>query len=249
MRKIRNAGEAGFTGQPIPVEAQAYFARMTTAPSGPYIDALSEAITEWVTQGNWALLKGLWIFCAETQQAALLSVIGDTPRDATITGTPTFTAGKGFSNLGSGVINMGGITSTILGDDNFMAFAAGIVNAPTGDVTYITADTANSVGCLATSLSTVFGNYMTGFVNSAMLGTPGKLCWGGGRHKSFIGGGVAPCITPGGGLGRSSNYRTGSSDLTRLTAYGFLSSTATDDQCCHFMATLGRLVSNLGALD
>ena len=127
MREIAIAGQLGGSrvGAPLQAEALAYFGRMTTPPSAAFRDAVNWAIWRWKAIGAWSLIKGLWWLAADTSQAGLLSVIGDTPRDAVIVGTaPTFTALKGFSGFDVGKQIRFPITAAILASDSVFGFVA-----------------------------------------------------------------------------------------------------------------------------
>lgn len=263
---IGDAGAASGSSTPVQAEALAYFARMTTSPSTAYREAVNLAIYKWKRQGNWALLKGLWLFCAETDQAALLSVIGDAPRDATKIGTPTFVAGKGYEGISDTAGITWPITATLLVDNDFAAVFAGLANG-------------NSYGLSITSDAGVVAG-VPGHFGTVGFGTGGG--GGGGAGQGFKGGRAeepivplplpstgttltvcggskaAATLTPQGSTtrgtpteGRSSNYRTvpASNALTRLTAIAYLGSAVTFPQTRQFLSTLNEMLSDLGALD
>jgi hypothetical protein len=254
-------------GVPLQAEARAYFARMTTPPSQAFREAVNWAIWRWKKAGHWALIKGLWLHAAESSQAALLSVIGDTPRDAVILGSaPTFTPLKGFSGFDATHQLKWPITSAILASDAALNVIAG---------RYTIQD--NGSGVAATGLVIVsdagelhgpYGNWT--FANrlgyGLAMGASGN-CAGVftssavGANHAFIygGGGGFGFVTPGGVNGapnstsaRSSNYRTAVTTTAvaglRIAAYGWLSAAASEDQCIAFQAILAELLEQLGAL-
>lgn len=250
MRRIHYAGDRSLTSVPVQAEAQAYFARMTTAPSKPFRDAVNQAVYEWKKQGAWALLKGLWLLCAGTQQAALLSVIGDAPRDA-VNSLATFVALKGF-DLNSGGSVTFPITSTILADDNFVCVVGGLSSVPSDGVTHdlITCSGASNPhgpGTLASNWNGSFQALGVGQAafSSGLAGTPSAFVVGGrGGTK-----GISPAgITAFGGVGytRGSNYVA--AGPFRIAAYAFLGSAASDAQGMQLAQTLAWLLNSLGAL-
>jgi hypothetical protein len=252
----RYIGSLRTGAKPQPIEATAYFSRMTNSPSTAYREAVSWGVQRWKDDGVWTMIKGLWLFCADDSQAALLSVIGDTPRDATLTGAPTFTAGKGFSNLtGANVVNFGGIGSTILADDNAAVCVAGIADMSIGDgAPMITCDAGGAAtGTLGVGVGS-FSYLGAGFGPALFLENNGSavpFVGGGGALVGFTPGGLWG-VTGGSGTGRSNNYRTAAgtpNPLSRLTATAFLAATSTKKQWVKFAVTLAALVNQLGALD
>jgi hypothetical protein len=246
----------GIASQP---EARDYFARMSVGPSPTFKAAANEAIYEWKKQGTWSLILGLWLFCADTAQASLLSVIGDTPRDAVVIGTsPTFTALKGYSGFTDVKQIKWPITSTILANDGCACFAAGKADdgaSNGGNVTFIESDAGTG--------HTVVGNFYTGIIAIPTI-IPGVYSAGSqfipDAAKTFVGGSkgggalnTAGLTSIGGTATRSSNYRTSpiasGHPLQLLSAVGFLANAATDKNCRDFMTTLQLLLNRVGAFD
>ncbi len=252
-----NAGSS----TPLQAEAAAYFARMTSSPSNTYREAVNRAIYKWKRQGAWALLKGLWLFCAETDQAARLSVIGDAPRDATKTGTPTFVAGKGYEGFSATAGIAWPITAAILADDNFMPIIAGrvvldregvIISSDAGDIPNVAGHFQSMFSEPGVPLGLVGPSYTLGTLMSA-YGV-------GGRELTVCGGmRYIQAVDPQGYWGsaagsaaRSSNYHTtlaSSGPLRRLTAIAYLSSGASMATAQKFTSTLNEMLCDLGALD
>lgn len=266
MREIAIAGEGGGgrVGAPLQAEALAYFKRMTTPPSAGFRDAVNWAVWRWKAIGAWSLIKGLWILSADTSQAALLSVIGDTPRDAVIVGTsPTFTALKGFSGFEFGKQVKFPITSTILASDSVFAFAAlkAVVQVdntdPENPVNHygpmIQSDAGTNIGTpgnfqFSHSGDNAHGIYVS-TVNRPLVATH---LVGGGKAGNVITAGGVGVLAGGSTSARSSNYITtghGLTALNRLCAYGFLDASATTAQCRQFTAILAAALDMLGALD
>lgn len=267
MREIAIAGQLGGSrvGAPLQAEALAYFGRMTTPPSAAFRDAVNWAIWRWKATGAWSLIKGLWWLAADTSQAGLLSVIGDTPRDAVIVGTaPTFTALKGFSGFDAGKQVRFPITADILASDSVFGFVAAKVvpqvdmSNPESPVTvtgrFVISDAGDT---FATPGHFGYGNLAGGIdantiysINDIVLG--GSIIVGGAKGSTGItAGGVSPAGSTGPGA-RSSNYITRSLALTplnRLCAYGFLDASATTAQCRQFVAILATALDMIGALD
>lgn len=277
MRRGNYIGAAGVasggsTTVPLQAEAAAYFARMSTPPSSAFQEALNRAIFRWKAVGAWSQIKGLWFLAAETTQAAKLSVIGDTPRDAAVVGTtPTFTASKGYSGFDSGKQLKFPITSTILADNNAFPFLAAICSLKIDNVT----DPENPVtidGCIIRSDAGIGHDVIGNFAyESGAFATPQGF-HGAGQPKAFLpSGGASGTVIGGvklgvaitaGGIGqpegsaaattRSSNYITSPLDfhpMDRLSAYGFLSSAASNNTCRKFLAILAAALDEVGALD
>lgn len=257
---IGDAATLGGSSVPTQPEALAYFARMTVAPSKAYREAVNLAILKWKAQGTWALLKGLWLFCAETDQAALLSVIGDAPRDATKTGTPTFVAGKGYEGFSSTAGITWPITAAILANDNFAAVFAGRIQAGSGNFIISDAGAVDEVqGHFRYTGDGVGGGICSGRANypitpgsdvrSGMLTWP--FCAGQKGLYGLTAGGPSNGLFGITGAGVSSNYRINhaANTVIRLTAIAYLGSAVTLSQATKFISTLNEMLSDLGALD
>jgi hypothetical protein len=259
-------------GTPVQAEAIALFARMTTPPPNEYRNAMNKAIYRWKAAGLWVLIKGLWVTCAHTYNASLLSVIGDTARDAVIVGSqPPFVALKGFTGFDATHRIKFPITATIL-DNNYQTctFLAAKMSHFYGD-----ADGAPETGdeFAATSLITCDAGssyQIPGVWETTLQGGNGQILPGvrfaGGTFLSatqiILGSRYIDAFMPG-GVGRlgsasfsapSSNYITSSDSKNalnagRLCAYGFLSYTATAVQGAKFLAILSNLIDELGAFD
>lgn len=76
----------------------AYLNELLVQPSTAYITALNTLINTLTTDNNIQLLDRLWLLAAETEQAALISVINPTSQPAVKFGTPTFTASRGYKS-------------------------------------------------------------------------------------------------------------------------------------------------------
>lgn len=278
MRRGNYIGAAGVasggsTTVPLQAEAAAYFARMSTPPSSAFQEALNRAIFRWKAVGAWSQIKGLWFLAAETTQAAKLSVIGDTPRDAVVVGTtPTFTASKGYSGFDSGKQLKFPITSTILADNNAFAFLAAICSLKIDDVT----DPENPVtidGCIIRSDAGIGHDVVGNFAYESGSGATSPGFHGAGPQKAFhlvassgaasiVGGTKGAYSLTAGGIGqpegglasvtRSSNYITtpiAFHPMDRLSAYGFLSSAASNAVCKKFLTILAAALDEVGAFD
>lgn len=261
MREIAVAGRRSGSriGPPLQAEALAYFGRMATPPSSTYQDAVNWAIWRWKAIGVWNLILGFWLLCAETSQAALLSVIGDAPHDAVILGTaPTFTALKGYSGFDTAKQVKFPITAGDLGSDSLMSFMAGRVDASAAaNTTFIDCDDGASILIPGTFRASVNKWCCPSVLQSG--GMPIGACFAeapvvGGQHGLAL---VLPGSygNAGGTLGvRSSNYKTAAISvathpLKRLCAYGFIDASVTGDQARKFLAVLAELLDQLGALD
>lgn len=267
MREMRIAGHmnGNRVGAPPQAEAIAHFNRMTTPPSFAYRDAVNWAIWRWKAMGAWPLIKGLWILAADTSQAALLSVIGDTPRDAVIVGTtPTFTALKGYSGFDVGKQIKFPITSTILASNNVHSFLAARItpqvdntdpeNPVTVDGRFIISDAGDIAGTPGHfAFSAAGSGTVTGASGPPLITVGGHgIIVGGCRGLVGVLAGATMGNNAGGGPARSSNYITRSLALTplnRLCAYGFLDASATLAQSRQFTGVLATLLDMLGALD
>jgi hypothetical protein len=253
----------GAAAVPIHPDARAYFERMTTPPTPAFREAFNWAVGRWVKIGVWkGLVKGLWILAADTSQAALLSAIGDTPRDAVVVGTaPTFTARKGFSGFSATKQVKFPITATILASDDVYSFAA-LKASEKYDGGIGVNHYGAMIQCDGGANYQRPGNYE--FVNAATQGisfggiaspSAQTLLVGGGKAGRIITPGIydrpigAPAATP---SARSSNYITTAhavNNLDLLSAYGFLDAAATVDQCRKFISVLSAMLEQLGALD
>lgn len=103
MRRGAYVGTAGVsnTGYPsIPMQIETinYLARFSSQPSNTYKNALNQAIYRWKAAGVYSLLTDLWLTCADASADSLRNLISAS-RDATITGSPTFTALTGFGGI------------------------------------------------------------------------------------------------------------------------------------------------------
>jgi hypothetical protein len=256
-------------GVPIQAEAVAYFSRMTTPPSPAFRDAFNWAVHRWKQAGVWPLILGFWLHCTDTSQAALLSVIGDTPRDAVVIGVaPTFTALKGFSGLDATHRVKYPITSTILASDNVFSFIACGLTVPDAgdgsiDIGLVITSDANATTTRG-SFSIVKDAFNVGGIgNSNSVPASYAPTSGPGGAAFYVGGygdGAAGLYASAGGgvgrnssaTGRSSNYITAAAARSLafgpLAAYGFLSAAATKVQVRSFLTTLGALLDQLGAL-
>ena len=95
-------GDTGLSGGApsiaIQPETIAYLARFSTAPSKTYRNAVNQAVFKWKQAGLLSLIQDLYLLCADTQADSLRNFF-TAARDATLTGSPTFTALKGFGGL------------------------------------------------------------------------------------------------------------------------------------------------------
>ncbi|MDZ4372673.1 MAG: hypothetical protein U1C74_14780 [Phenylobacterium sp.] len=248
---------------PTQTEARAYFGRMATSPTPAFREAVNWAIWRWKAIGVWPHYKGLWILAADTSQAGLLSVIGDTPRDAVIVGTsPTFTARKGFSGFQSGRQVQFPITSTLLASDGVFGFAAlkAVVQNDVTDPENPVPHYGPMIQCDAGaeyqrpgnfdygSTDGAYGIRLSGMTRPLVTG----LVVGGGKSAVAITAGGVGTIGGTSGLARGSNYITtghGLTALNRLCAYGFIDAAASQAQCRQAMAILAAMLDMLGALD
>ena len=245
---------------PTQAEAAAYFAAMAAQPSNAWKTAVNLAIYEWKQQGNWANLKGMWLLCAESAQAAALSVIGDTPRNMTVTGAPTFTASKGYSGFDLTTKQLVfPITSTTLADDDFTTIFAGILKTYTSGTDRMAIENATdaSISGVGNVRVTAGGAPQMASGNGAMSGSiddiNGQAILAGVRDGAYVLPGSIAGASPS-ALVRGSNYKTAnvaaaSHPLLRLSAYGFLGSASTPRMAQRAMITLAKLIDTLGALD
>lgn len=263
-------------GVPIQVEAAAYFAAMTVSPPLAFRDAVNQAIYEWKKQGTWAKIKGGWLFCAGTSQAGLLSIIGDTARNATITGALTHVPLKGFEGFSaSNVLNLGGIGQAILGNGSTLDLTpwtlhglisltnnpadapnsyaiiiadGGTENAPgTRQGCLYTGSASNALNPSCIMLGATSGGSRHRLVDANYAGGPAKLI-GGGRGNGYAITNVA-IITAGGGT-VGNNYRSNAvAILQRWASTFFLDGTTAVADVVKFNNTLTRLLETLGALD
>lgn len=252
---------AGLTGTPLQTEAAAYFARMSVAPGATFRKAVNQAIFDWKAAGLWTKIKALWLFCADTQQAALLSVIGDTARDATVTGAPVHYPGRGFSGLdASHRVNFGGVSQAHVGASAWTFFAGRCATYPEFTFMIIcdgTMSTSNppqgtmfTAGLNTPDTGVVMGGAGWAFCRWYVLpGVQGMVI--GGRGQASVGG--IRCDTTGSSVyNTGNNYRTNpinGNPLARLSAYGFVDGTATTVEAQKFNAILERMIIEIGALD
>lgn len=85
-------------GSPYSAEAQAVFDRMNTPLSPTYKAAINTFINT-IGPTQWALVKEFWLFANDTQANSLIGWKG--VRNATLTGSPSWSASFGFLNNGS----------------------------------------------------------------------------------------------------------------------------------------------------
>jgi hypothetical protein len=249
MREIRIAGMPNSSGGGVAMQAEtrAYFQRMTTPPSLAFRQAANRAIYRWKQAGLWPLVKGLWLHCTDTQQAALLSVIGDTPRDAVAVGTmPTFTPLKGFSGFDATHGLKWPMTSAILVSNQCFSFIAGRALAYDSYSEMIIADGAWATGTVTINANNTIG--LSGGSNVIAV-APGLFIAGQKYNSLMTAAGYMPLSNTAGAV--SNNYRTNPTGgaLERAIAYGFLASTATAPQCQKFLGILHGLIDELGAFD
>jgi lysophospholipase L1-like esterase len=80
-------------------------ARMSVQPNAIYEEACFRLIYDLMILGAWDLLDTLHTYCLHTEQASLLNWLTNS-RDATLSGTYTFTAGRDIAGNGvTGLIN------------------------------------------------------------------------------------------------------------------------------------------------
>lgn len=99
----RRGGAVSAAGLPaiqLQRETSDLLSRFSTATSATYKSALNQAIYRWKQAGVWSLFQDFYLFCADTPEDSLRNLV-TAARDATISGTPTFTALQGFSGLGA----------------------------------------------------------------------------------------------------------------------------------------------------
>lgn len=242
------------TSYPTQVEAQAYFARMSVAPSAAYKDAVNTAIYKWKQLGVWTSIIQLIVFAADTSQAALLDLTANV-HNATITGSPTFTANKGFSGFNASNGIAFGLDGTILVNDSFISVFAGLVQPVASGPTFI--DNVSD-----SSLNTP-GNFGLNSQGGVVAGSASNLInpywWISSPPSNTIGGAknTSPITTTavsGGGTngGRKSNYKTAltaSHPLTRLLAYGAIGSAVSIADGRRFFLVLQSLLEAVAAFD
>jgi len=249
-------GEAGIAGDghpliPMQVETSAYFARFSSAPSETYRNALNQAIFRWKQAGLYSLLQDLWLFVAGTQADSLRNLISAS-RDATINGSPTFTANRGFSGLGaSNYVAMPFLAAGLSRDSGFIWAgdfnpSAGVGtlmgggNSVPGSVLIDSYQSGQAVGPrLGVGSSPAFTVQNSFSTASAVIGA-----------ESFAT--VNPTtITGGGGSGGivgSSPILANSGLQTRLIAYGTMPSPPDASYVRKFVSILNTFLDDVGAL-
>ena len=86
---------------PYMPETYAYLSQLTTQPSALWTGALNNFIRQLIIDGNWQLLDRLWIFAADNQQNARVSIVNPTSTPVTEVGSPTWTKDVGYTGNGS----------------------------------------------------------------------------------------------------------------------------------------------------
>lgn len=254
---IRGRLGEGTSGIPIQDEAAAYFARMTTAPSPSFIEAVNWAVYRWKQAGVWSLILDLFICASETEQAGLLNVVAPT-RNATKTGSPTFTANKGFSafTANSAYISFPhgtGFTtshipvwSLVANSGAFGAFAACIgSNNALGSVGAIQYNNLNTLGIGQANGSDAMPPYCAQNLSQTLVFAF--------RQATHI---ISNAAVANAGFVSSvaaspiNSFQTGGSNVpSRVIAHGWLNSSATAVQARLFVSILTELLNQLGALD
>lgn len=131
---VRDAGARSSGGIPMQAEASAYFTRIGGAPSTAYRAAVNEFIYRMKAAGIWTPTKACKIFAGPTSAASLMDVV-NAALDATITGSLTHTAYKGFTGLtNTNRMNFGVSYSTLFASDSFFSCLVGTVGSGTGDM-------------------------------------------------------------------------------------------------------------------
>jgi len=88
-----------FWNQGFSANAQQYFARYDTKPTGDTLKWYAEFIDSLTLNGVWAQIDEMWIYANNTQANSLLGVKGY--KNSAAVNTPTFTSYRGFAGNGS----------------------------------------------------------------------------------------------------------------------------------------------------
>lgn len=105
-------GNLDFPAIPIQAEATAYLGRFTGSITPAYKNALNQLIFTLKQAGLWSAIQDLWLFAAPTQADALRNLIS-AARDATLIGTPTYSATAGFTVTSANKVSMPFSTSGV----------------------------------------------------------------------------------------------------------------------------------------
>lgn len=226
-------------------EATALFTRMAAQPSAARKKLIDAFIQRLKANGVWSSIYSLWVPAAgETQQQALLNWQGTAARDASVSGSPTFTSGKGFSGLSSTNKVTMPTDSSVLG---FGAHAfAGISANGTNDIFITTNAAATFYGINGSQNPVVAGTSMTG----ALINTAGNPVFFGltsGINRALIG--QASGFSYTGGFPAFTSLIANSATLSRFCALAILSGTPTLSQMRRLNGALADLLDQLGAFE
>lgn len=133
----------GAGGPPWDVDAQAYFAQLAPQPSLAFKQAINTLVIQLKSDGNWTLLDRLWIFAAEAQQNARISLVNPTSTPITEVNSPTWTVNRGYTGNGATMYlntNMAANTGVAYTLD---AASIGVYNRTAGNASSYAMGTAN----------------------------------------------------------------------------------------------------------
>lgn len=248
MQRGAYVGEAGVLGGnsspviPVQAETTAYLGRFTSQPSAAYKAALNEFIFKCKRAGAWTVWQDLWLFVADTQADALRNIV-TAARDATIGGSLTYTANRGFSGTfnGTNLISMPFSTSGITTSSGTI-FAASVTRTGTGSIIGTDVAKVGSVTLPGASTNVVCGGATSGKSNIPAAAT--FACIGCNGVDGFGADGRANVgvVT----TGIETSPVTTAAFISRLCAYG-IAPTITASQITAFLVALNQFMADVGA--
>ena len=253
MRRGAYVGTAGVsnTGYPsIPMQIETinYLARFSSQPSNTYKNALNQAIYRWKAAGVYSLLQDLWLFMADTSADSLRNLV-TAARDATISGSPTFTANKGFSGLGASNYVSMPFSATGIGSSSGMICAAWY---PPGTTPSFTLGSGSGGVTTTTYASGAYGGIQWNNATNLVAAAPVGL---GVDMPAIIGAVNTTAVDCDGAKGAAGTFSAFTSSpllanttgIKKMQAYGLMP-TASTAQVRAFLSILRSFMEDVGAL-
>lgn len=238
---------SGFTAPPQ-AEALRYLAAGGNPQNTLFADAINTFVYQAKSLGIWNAISCGWFFCADVQQAALTNLKDPSRFLATLTNAPTWTPGRGFTNL------------TNVNRVMFGGFGAGSSPAATGSTLTVLGATLN-VSNVGVAIGTTPGNYLVwsvqsvspaGFhiANSSTAYNGGRTLIGAIGLTAYLAG--SDGFNSNGSLGGvESNYGTGATNphpMTQLTAKIYADgSQLSGKQAGQLVGLVSTLIDAIGA--
>jgi hypothetical protein len=242
---------ATFGGVPIQAEVSTHLGRFSYPASDTYKTALNRAVYRWKETGGWPLAQDIFLTCADVAGDSIKNLV-DASRDATITGSPTFTPLRGFSGF-----DASNYISLPFSTTNFST-SSGVAWA--GRAAISGWDYFNNGPCLLAGSALGANGSLS--MDRAAGGSPGHTIsnsrplniTGVGPVGAAAGSTVVPTGSAGGGAPSTttaSPLRTNHANsglITQIAAYAILP-LATPAQVRQFLAILQTFLDEIGALD